>query len=188
VPMSGQVRYQMDAKLSQLTVHAFASGLASVVAHNPKFAIRDFTGEAEFTPRTLAEASIRIGIKSSSLELLDEVPENDRRAIDRVTFDEVLETARFPQIVYESHQITAAQLSENLYGATIVGDLTLHGVTKRLAFTAQAVIGDDTLRGYGNFVVKQSEYGITIASIAGGTLKMKDELKLAFFVVARKQG
>jgi len=36
--------------------------------------------------------------------------------------------------------------------------------------------------------VNQSEYGITIASIAGGTLKMKDELKVAFFIVARKQG
>ena len=64
----------------------------------------------------------------------------------------------------------------------------LHGVTNQMNFTSQVVVGEDTLRGYGNFVVNQSEYGITIASIAGGTLKMKDELKVAFFIVARKQG
>ena len=41
--MTAPVCYQIDTKLSQLTVHAFASGLAAVVAHNPKFAIRDFS-------------------------------------------------------------------------------------------------------------------------------------------------
>ena len=46
--MSDYVRYSMDASQSQFTVHAFASGLAAVVAHNPKFAIRGFSGEARF--------------------------------------------------------------------------------------------------------------------------------------------
>src|SRR5271156_3133439 len=178
----------MDAEVSQFTVHAFASGLASVVAHNPKFAIRDFTGEAQFAPGALAEASLHMKIKSSSLELLDEVSEYDRSEIQRVTFHEVLETNKFPQIVYESYQITTTQLGQNLYGATIMGNLTLHGVTNRVSFGSQVVIGDDTLRGYGNFEVKQTEYGIAVASIAGGTLKMKDELKLAFFIVAKRQG
>jgi len=93
--MNTQVCYQVDAKLSQLTVHAFASGLAAVVAHNPKFAIRDFSGDARFTPGSLGEASIRLKIKSSSLDLMDEVSEYDRREIGRVTFEEVLEIRRF---------------------------------------------------------------------------------------------
>jgi polyisoprenoid-binding protein YceI len=186
--MTAPVCYQIDAKLSQLTVHAFASGLAAVVAHNPKFAIRDFSGDARFTPGTLGDASLRLKIKSSSLDLMDEVSEYDRREIGRVTFDEVLETKKFPEIAYESKHVTAAQLGENLYAATIAGDLALHGVTNRVEFTAQVVVGQDTLRGYGNFSVKQTEFGISVASIAGGTLKMKDELKIAFFIVAKKQG
>ncbi|HEY0705045.1 MAG TPA: YceI family protein [Candidatus Acidoferrales bacterium] len=185
--MSTRVRYQMDPKLSQLTVHAFASGLAAVVAHNPKFAIRDFSGDAEFSPGTLDDASIRLRSKSSSLDLMDEVSEYDRREIARVTFDEVLEISRFPEIAYESERISATQLGENLFGANIKGNLTLHGVRGQVEFTAQVVVGDDTLRGYGNFSVKQTEYGIAIASIAGGTLKMKDELKIAFFIIAKKQ-
>jgi len=186
--MTAHVRYGMDAKVSQFTAHAFASGLAAVVAHNPKFAIRDFSGEAQFVPGTLAEASLHLKIKASSLELMDEVSEYDRGEIMRVTFNEVLETSRFPEIVYSSSNVTATQIGENLFGAAIKGKLTLHGITNQVNFTAQVVVGEDTLRGYGNFVVKQTEYGIAIASIAGGTLKMKDELKLAFFIVAKKQG
>ncbi len=49
--MTDYVRYSMDPAQSQFTVHAFASGLAAVVAHNPKFAIRDFSGEAQFILR-----------------------------------------------------------------------------------------------------------------------------------------
>jgi polyisoprenoid-binding protein YceI len=186
--MTAPVCYQIDAKLSQLTVHPFASGLAAVVAHNPKFAIRDFSGDARFTPGTLGDASLHLKIKSSSLDLMDEVSEYDRREIGRVTFDEVLETKKSPEIAYESKHITAAQLGENLYAATIAGDLALHGITNRVEFTAQVVVGQDTLRGYGNFSVKQTDFGIAVASIAGGTLKMKDELKIAFFIVAKKQG
>jgi polyisoprenoid-binding protein YceI len=186
--MASHVRYELDAKVSQFTVHAFASGLAAVVAHSPKFAIRDFSGVAEFVPGNLGEASIRMKIKSSSLELMDEVSEYDRGEIMRVTNHEVLETTRFPEIVYNSSHVTVTQIGDNLFGAAIQGNLMLHGVTNQMNFTSQVVVGEDTLRGYGNFVVNQSEYGITIASIAGGTLKMKDELKVAFFIVARKQG
>ena len=186
--MTATVRYQMDPKVCQLTVHAFASGLAAVVAHNPKFAVRDFSGDAKFEPGTLGDASIRINIKASSLELMDEVSEYDRGEIARVTFQEVLETSRFPEIRYESTHVTATQMGDNLFATNVVGNLALHGMTNQVSFTAQVVVGDDTLRGYGNFSVKQSEYGIAIASIAGGTLKMKDELKIAFFIVAKKQG
>jgi hypothetical protein len=33
----------------------------------------------------------------------------------------------------------------------------------------------------------QSDYDIPLVSVAGGTLKLKDELKFAFDIVARKQ-
>lgn len=186
--MDGPVRFVFDPKASQLTVHAFASGLAAVVAHNPKFAIREFSGTAKFDAGTLARATIQMNMKSSSLSLIDEVSEYDGREIRRVTFDEVLDAKAFPEIVFESSRVTAAKISENLYRATIAGDLSLHGVTNAHSFNAQVVVGEDSLRGYGDFSVKQTDYGIQIASIAGGTLKMKDEIKIAFFVIGRKEG
>ena len=40
----------------------------------------------------------------------------------------------------------------------------------------------------GPFTLRQSDFRIKPVSVAGGTLKLKDELKFAFDVVARKQG
>lgn len=186
--MESQLHFVFDPKASQFTVHAFASGLVALVAHNPKFAVQDFSGEAKFAAESLGQASLRMRINASSLNLLDEVSEYDRREIQRVTFEEVLDTKAFPDIVFESSHVSIVKVSANLYRATITGKLTIHGLTRAHSFGAQLVVGDDSLRGYGDFMVKQTDFGIHTASVAGGTLKMKDEVKIAFFVVARKQG
>src|ERR1700722_14494966 len=110
--MASHVHYELDAKGSQFTVHAFASGLAAVVAHSPKFAIRDLNGEGVLHPCKLGEAPIRMKIKPSSLELMDQVSEYDRGEIMRVTNHEVLETTRFPEIVYNSSHVTGTQIGE----------------------------------------------------------------------------
>jgi hypothetical protein len=39
----------------------------------------------------------------------------------------------------------------------------------------------------GELSILQSDYWISPVSVAGGTLKLKDELKFAFDIVARKQ-
>jgi hypothetical protein len=52
---------------------------------------------------------------------------------------------------------------------------------------AQLVLSDGSLRAYGAFRLRQTDFGLTIASVAGGVLRIKDELKFGFFVVARKQ-
>ena len=44
------------------------------------------------------------------------------------------------------------------------------------------------LRASGEFTVRQTDYGIKPVSVAGGALKVKDELKFSFDIVARKQG
>jgi hypothetical protein len=43
------------------------------------------------------------------------------------------------------------------------------------------------LRASGEFLLSQSSYGIKPVSVAGGALKLKDELKFSFEIVARKQ-
>ena len=38
--------YVLDKSASRFTVRAYASGMLSVLGHNPTIAIRDFSGEA----------------------------------------------------------------------------------------------------------------------------------------------
>jgi len=181
-------RYVIDTRASQFTVQAFASGLIAAVAHSPKIAIRDWTGAIQMSSGSLENAWLQVRVKAASLEVLDELRDADRREIHRVMNKEVLETAQFPEVLYESSGIKVENLKGDVYRVQVHGRLTLHGNTNEHTFVAQTAFGVDTARAYGDFTLRQSDYNIRIASVAGGALKLQDELKFSFYVVARKQG
>ncbi len=180
-------QYAIDPKASQFTVQAFASGLISAVAHSPKIAIRGYSAEVNFVPDTLSNATLKVVIRTGSLEVLDDLREADRRELHRAMYDDVLEIKRYPEAVFESSHIGIERLRDNLNRVNVEGRLSLHGVTTGQTFFSQVAFGVDSFRAYGEFSLLQSDYGIRIASIAGGTLKLQDELKFNFYMVGRKQ-
>lgn len=180
------LRYEIDRRSSQFTVQAFASGLIAVVAHSPKIAIRDWTCVVQMRNDDPNGASMKATVNVATLEVLDELRDDDRREIHRVMNQEVLETARYPEIVFESTQIKADKLKDDLYRLHVTGLLDLHGVKNEQSFVSQVAFGVDSARAYGEFILRQSDYNIRIASVARGTLKLQDELKFSFYVVARK--
>jgi polyisoprenoid-binding protein YceI len=183
------VHYRLVADQSTFTVQAFAEGLFSAFGHDPVIAIRDFTGEAMFVPGTFESASLKITINAKSLALSNDVKEKDRLEIERTMRDEVLEVEKYTEIVFSSTNISASRLAEGRYRARIIGDLTLHGVTqKNLWISAEATVTGDSLRAQGEFSLKQTDFGIKPFSAAGGTIKLKNELKFSFYIVAQKKG
>lgn len=183
-PTADAARYRIDAGQSHFSVKAFAGGLLSAFAHDHNIAIRDFTGETEFTYGTVQPASLRIAIKAGSLSVTDKVSSEDRQKIEGTMREEVLEITKYPEIVFKSTGITANKTGDGQYQARISGELTLHGVTRPLTINAQLEFGDKTLRARGSFAVKQSSFDIKPVSVAGGTIKVKDELKFSFDIVA----
>ena len=181
------VRYVIDTRASQFTVQAFANGLISAVAHSPKIAIRDWTGEVQMGSETLLDMVLKARVKAASLEVLDELRDSDRRELHRVMNQDVLETAKFPEVAFDSLDIQAERARADLYKLKVRGRVNLHGVTNEHSFTAQVSTAEDSARAYGEFFVRQTDYDIRIASIAGGTLKLQDDLKFSFYVLARKQ-
>ena len=99
----------------------------------------------------------------------------------------VLEIEKFPEICFSTTSIAATALSENRYQANLTGNLTLRGVTRAVTIPTQVTLLGDVLRAGGEFSLLQTNFGIAPVSVAGGTLKLKDELKLAFDIVARKE-
>ena len=123
-------RYVIDGRASRFTVQATATGLLAAMGHNPHIGIRDFSGEMKFDPEKLEASSFRLVIKTSSLSVQDDISDKDRREIERLMNQEVLETAKFPEILYEAPSISVTKMTDMLYSATLNGDLTLHGVTR----------------------------------------------------------
>ncbi len=180
------VRYRIDAGQSQFNVHVVADGLLSMFGHNPAIAICGFGGDVRFNAGTFGAASLLMLVQAASLVVRDKVSDKDRREIERMMRDDVLETTRYPEVMYASANVSARATSEALYDLGINADLTLHGVTRRCPVNAQVSLNGETLRARGEFSLRQSDYNIKPISIAGGTLKVRDELKFSFDIVATK--
>ena len=177
------VSYAIDPAMSRFTVKAFAAGLLSGFGHNPTLAIRSYTGTAKFAPDNLDGASLAGSIHANSLTVADEVSQKDRQDIESRMKKDVLQPSRFPEITFDSTKI---RRTNSVTGASAFdhGDLLLHGVRRSPSFNAQVVVSGATLRGFGEFTVRQTDYEIELVSVAGGTLKVKDELKVSFDILA----
>ena len=185
--MPARQKFVLDSAASRFTVKAVATGMTSGLGHNPTIAIREFNGLAEFVPETLAAATLNLTIRSNSLQVQDEMRDDDRRMLQRIMNDEVLMTAKYPEVVFQSRDIRTVKMSEGVYKAEIHGNLTLNGVTRRQDLMAQLAVGPYNLRANGNFELRQSDFDIPKINVAGGALSLRDELKFAFFVVAKLQ-
>ena len=179
--------YSLDAAKSRFLVRASASGLLSAFGHNPSIAIRNFTGEARFSPEAPEQSSLHLKIDAASLAVTGEVSEKDRHEMERVMREDVLETDHYPEIRFDSSAIQASKITEGMYRAQIGGKLFLHGVERGLEVGCNVTMRDDSLRANGDFSIRQTDYGLRLVSVAGGTLKLKDELKFTFDIVAHRK-
>ncbi len=179
-------RYTINPAVSRFTVQAFASGLLSAFGHNPKIVIRDLKGEIQFDSEHVDKSTMHLAIRADSLGVMDNISDKDRREIENEMRDKVLETSKYPEIVFDVSNVAVTKTENGQSGVTLNGQLSLHGVTKGQKVPATLVATGDMLRAFGEFSLRQTEYGIKPTSAAGGGLKVKDEVKFAFDIVARK--
>lgn len=183
---TGLVHYRFDPAASKFNVQAFADGLLSMFGHDPVFSVKDYQGETSFVPGTFENASLQLTINANSLRVVNDLKEKDRQDIERTMRHEVLETAKYPEILFQSRNIALSRIGEGRYRARLIGDLTLHGVTQNnLWINGEVTINNDVLNVKGDFAIKQTDYKINLVSVVGGTLKIKNEVKGKFDILAR---
>jgi polyisoprenoid-binding protein YceI len=179
-------RYRIDAARSHFMVKAAVGGVLSFAGHDHNIAIRSFSGDVEFTYGSVEPASMQMIIKADSLVVTDKISESDKNKIESTMRDEVLEVAKYPEITFRTTAVNATKQDEGKYQARLTGNLSLHGVTKPMSVPATLEFSENLLRARGQFAVSQSAFGIKRVSVAGGTVKVKDELKLTFDIVAHQ--
>ena len=179
--------YVVDARRSRFTVQAFATGILSAMGHNPTIGVRTFSGEVDFDPDGLDASGLRLTIQAASLTVQDDISDKDRREIERMMKGEVLEVAKYPEIRYEASSPSVTKLGAAMFAADLSGILNFHGVTRNQPVAVRITMMGEMLRASGNFTLKQSDYQIKPVSVAGGALKLKDEVKLSFEMVANRQ-
>jgi polyisoprenoid-binding protein YceI len=109
----------------------------------------------------------------------------ERKEFHAILNDTVLESDKFPKINFASVSINDVQKSGDARSFTLNGDLTLRGVTRRVSFPVKVTMSGEELRATGEAKLKQSDFGIQPYSGKLGMIKIGDEVKINFSIVAR---
>ena len=163
----------IDVDKSTLTVRVFKTGAFSAFAHNHEIQAPIAEGKIDSSGN-----SVQLRVDSRKMRVLDPEISADKRAEIQHTMQSaaVLDVEEFPEISYQSTAVTGH--GEGHW--EVHGDLTLHGEKQPVVVAVS--LQDGHYRGSASF--KQSTFGMTPISIAGGTVKVKDEIKIEFDIVA----
>ena len=180
------VLYRLDAARSKFVIRAFAGGVLWFKGHDHFVAARDFAGEARLTPGSVSPASLNITVRAASLAETREVfTEQQKKIIDGELRDIVLEPAKYPEITFKSTDVSA-DVRGRVFLVKLGGDLTLHGVTRRVVIPAEVTLDGQDLRARGEFRIKRSDFKVPATSAFHGTVRVRDRLKVIFDIVARQ--
>jgi polyisoprenoid-binding protein YceI len=168
--------HPIDAERSTLTVFAYKSGLFSAFADDHVIRAPIASGSMATDPPLAVEVSVR----SATLTVLDPKLSTDKRADvqTRMLSPEVLDSVKYPNITFTSTAIESAGPDR----WTVTGRLSIHGETRSTTFAVARQGG----RYRGTLAVSQRDFGIQPISIAGGAVKVKDELKVELDIVAQR--
>jgi polyisoprenoid-binding protein YceI len=140
---------------------------------------------APFSSGTVDEkaGTVEFTIDARKLQVLDpQLDENKRAEVQKTMHSPaVLDSTKYPDIKFRS--TAAAPAGTNAWNVT--GDLTLHGQTHPVTVEVKKQARSGKAAYLGSAKLKQTDFGITPVAVAGGTVKVKDELKLDFEVVTR---
>ena len=165
----------IDVDGSSITVQVFKSGLFSAFADNHVIKAPIASGTIADQPPLAIAFSIRAG----ELRVIDPTLSADRRAEvqSRMLGPDVLDTSQFPEITFASTGIQPAAADR----WRVTGQLNLHGRSQSISVDVARVNG----KYRGDVALRQRDFGIEPIRIAGGTVRVKDEIKVQFEIAAR---
>lgn len=181
------VTYNLDASQSKFMAHANRSGLLWFKGHSHHLAASDFSGQVELTPDSITPASLRLVVKAASLhETGADFTEPQKEIINKELKEIVLHPDQYPDITFQSTNVTAKGLGGGRYDVKINGNLTLHGVTRPVTIPATITLNGSTLRAVGTFSIDRGDYKVKATSAFHGMVRVDDDIKFEFDILGRR--
>lgn len=164
----------IDTEKSSMTIRVYKTGLFSAFGHDHEI-------QAPITEGNFSEENPAVELKVDArlLRVLDKDVSNEDRAKVQETMlgPQVLDSQKFPGISFKSTRVD--RLGDGRW--IVHGTLTLHGIARAVDVQVEGQSGH--YRGWAK--LKQKDFGMTPVSVAGGTVKVKDEVRIEFDVVAK---
>jgi len=180
--------FRIDTKSSKMMVHVGRSGLFAFAGHDHEVAVPAFAGQLILDRSNVSRSKLSIQFDATAMKVTGKgEPAKDVPEVQRVMLsDRVLDVERHPKIAFVSRKIALAEGStrHNLK-VRIEGELTLRGTTRPIIVPAAVRLSADRLTATGSAKVKQTLFGIKPVTAGAGTVRVKDEVEVAFTIVAR---
>lgn len=159
------LRFRIQPEASEITFRA-TSRLMNAEGHFGRF-----SGDVVADPAGPNGARINLTIDAASLETGIQMRDKHLRSAD------FFDIERFPTIAFQSVRVEAAGRR-----ATVMGRLTLHGVTREIAVPVDVQITETALVASGEFIVNRGEYAMNYNSFLN---PIGNEVRVAFTFRAR---
>lgn len=139
-------------------------------------------------PQRMEQATIALSFNASALKVSGkgEPPDDVPKVQQTMLSEKVLDVAKYPTIEFRSRQIAVENRSGNHVRLGVVGDLTLHGVTRQIKGPVDVDVSAERLTASGTLIVRQTQFGIEPVSAGLGTVKVKDEVTVRYTFTARR--
>jgi polyisoprenoid-binding protein YceI len=165
----------IDTAKSVITVRVLKAGLFSAFGHEHEV-------RAPISQGTITEGdnpSVELTVDARQLRLMDTdlSPKDYAEVQSTMLGAKVLDIDKFPQIQFRSTRVQ--KLATGKW--KIEGDLTLHGQTHPV----EVEVSSDQGHYRGSATVRQKDFGITPVTAGGGTIKVKNEVRVSFDLLAR---
>lgn len=184
---SQTVSYQLDAAHSKFVAHAHAGGLFWFEGHDHYLAAHDFSGQAVVTPQSIVPASLRLVVKADSLEETgkDFTPAQ-KQIINKEVHDLVLQPDQYPEIILQSTAVSTKAGATSPYEIKIDGDLTLHGVTKRVSIPVKLTLDGNDMRAVGSVSINRKDFNVKATAAVHGLVRVRESVTLEFDIVGHR--
>jgi polyisoprenoid-binding protein YceI len=162
----------IDTAKSTMTVRVYKAGVFSALGHDHEIAAPIAGGTVDADAR-----KVEIHVDATALKVRDpNTSDKDRTEIQSTMLGpDVLDAAQHSEIVFRS---TSAE-SAGADSWRVHGALTLHGQTHDVDVEVQGTGGHYR----GTAMLHQSDFAIKPVKVAGGAVRVKDEIRVEFDIV-----
>jgi polyisoprenoid-binding protein YceI len=165
----GAHQQAIDIRKSVITVRVYKAGVFSAFGHDHEIAAPIAGGSADTTAH-----HVELRIDAGALRVRDaKGSEKDHNEIQKTMLGPgVLDVERYPEIVFRSTAVEP--MGQGSW--KVRGNLTLHGQTG----TVTVEVSQKDGHYVGSSLLKQTDFGIKPVRIAGGTVRVKNEIRIEF--------
>ncbi|HWN96322.1 MAG TPA: YceI family protein [Methylomirabilota bacterium] len=128
---------------------------------------RNFAGELSIVNGRVADTGNKVVIDTTSLW------SDSGRLTGHLKSPDFFDTAKFPTATF-----TTTSVQQNTTNWTVTGNLTLHGMTKQIAFPADIQVSDDTATTFAQFFLNRFDFEMKYPGKADDLIRQEVVLRL----------